>query len=257
MDRKHVVVGFSLGTSLLLLGLAACVCGALLIHIGDGEYTPKTVSPALPLPELRSQIRKELNELQYGPVNTDARKEVKNGLFDRIRARRVASQSPTVQRTSNPCCQSPSAIVSYPQCTIVETTDCNAAYSTALPVWTEIHQGSISYVPTSSIVTTGREYPAINPLEVESLPCDTCVNQTNRDPRKEAKTGGFVCSHCKRTKVGSQWHTDWAEDGTPITFLCEECYRKMTPNQRLVAYKAYAQRQAIKGHSPLQQELGE
>ena len=220
-----------------------------MMHFSTKEPAP-LLHPALPgisTGELRSQIRKEMNDLQYGPVNKDATKEVKNGLFDRLRARRNAA---------------PATVASCPPCTVVSSTDCTAAYSTALPVWSVIQNGTVSYVPVQSVTSTVSsvpsqpEYPAINPLEVESLPASSCTT-CKQDPRKEVKTGGFVCSHCKQTKVGSQWHTDWAEDGTPITFLCEDCYRKMTPNQRLTAYKAYAQRQAIKGHSPLQQELGE
>lgn len=248
MERRHVVVGFSVGTCLFLLGISFLICGALVLMHFNTQVQPQIKTPHFAgqsISDFSSQLRKEINDLKYGPVNKDATKEVKNGLFDRLRARRNAA---------------PATVASCPPCTVVSSTDCTAAYSTALPVWSVIQNGTVSYVPVQSVTSTVAsvpsqpEYPAINPLEVESLP--TCTN-CNQDPRAEVKTGSFVCSNCKKPQVGGQWHTDWTEDGMPVTFLCESCYRKMTPNQHLVAYKAYAQRQSIKGESILQQEIGE
>ena len=111
------------------------------------------------------------------------------------------------------------------------------------------------------------EYPAINPLEPENGDCTMCrphveVEKLLRKkvaPRAENKTGSFICSHCRKPHVGEEWHTDWTADGTPITFLCENCYSSMSSQQRIAAYQAYAARQTLKiGKTALlHQEIGE
>lgn len=63
-----------------------------------------------------------------------------------------------------------------------------------------------------------------------------------QSPRGERKTGGYACANCKRPTVGDQWATQWTDEGTPISYLCRECWEKMTPEQRQTAYVEWYRR---------------
>lgn len=56
------------------------------------------------------------------------------------------------------------------------------------------------------------------------------------EKRGDRKTGGYACAACGRITVGDQWATQWTEEGTPISFMCRECWDKSTPEQRQHAY---------------------
>ncbi len=62
------------------------------------------------------------------------------------------------------------------------------------------------------------------------------VPDFTKSPRGERKTGGYACANCRRATVGDQWATQWTAEGTPISFLCRECWDKLTPEQRQSAY---------------------
>jgi hypothetical protein len=189
-----------------------------------------------------------INDLKYGPVNLDAAKEIKNGLFARIRDNRQS-------RICNPVPQQACVPVQVIQATEI-----------ALPQSGHKARTGV-YTQTPEATTEVREYPSINPLEPQSGDCPSCrpsveiekLFRKKVSPRSENKTGAFICSRCRKSHVGEEWHTDWAADGTPITFLCEGCYSRMSSQQRIDAYKAYASRQTTKNGSAalLHQEIGE
>lgn len=212
--KNAVVVSVSVGTALLLFLLAGLVvAGVAFVTIGIHQpavnrdvYRPKTGAIG--------DIEKQINDLKYGQVNLEASKEVKNGLFSRLRARRVVSQ-PAVQTCQGGNCST----VTYSTPVVIQTK------TIAQPV--RIEQPFVA---------------PINPLEnVDATDCAS--GNCRKSPRSEVKTGSFICSNCRRSQVGD-WHTDWRPDGTPITFLCESCYQKMTPDQRAKAYQGYAARQS-------------
>jgi hypothetical protein len=68
------------------------------------------------------------------------------------------------------------------------------------------------------------------------------VPDFTQSPRGERKTGGYACANCKRPTVGDQWATQWTDEGTPISYLCRECWEKMTPEQRQSAYVEWYRR---------------
>jgi hypothetical protein len=68
------------------------------------------------------------------------------------------------------------------------------------------------------------------------------VPDFTKSPRGERKTGGYACANCRRPTVGDQWATQWTDEGTPISFLCRECWEKMTPQQRQTAYVEWYRR---------------
>jgi hypothetical protein len=182
-----------------------------------------------------------INDLKYGPVNLDAAKEIKNGLFARIRDTRQSRICNPVPQQA--CVPVQDTRVIEPQPYVIQATGIES--------------------PSDPL----KEYPAINPLEPQSGDCPTCPPSVEIEklfrkkvsPRSENKTGAFICSRCRKSHVGEEWHTDWAADGTPITFLCESCYSRMSSQQRLEAYEAYASRQTTKNGRAalLHQEIGE
>jgi hypothetical protein len=250
--KHYHVVGLTAGTALLFCAMTACVVGAIVFSTVEvhSKVRPDTFRPKTgALKEIESQI----HESQYGPVNLNAAKEVKNGLFDRIRSRRQSAQA--CQQPSQCTVQPQSVSYSYPAVSysqpkqiVCDSSDCS---------YTQI----VSSVPMGSVVitqTTGMEMPIskpINPLDdVNSSDCVTC----KKDPRSAVKTGSFICSNCRKANVG-EWHTDWNEDGTPVTFLCKRCNALVSPQQKEKLRNAYQIRQLGKTGNTglLHQEIGE
>lgn len=223
MKQFHVI-SLSIGTCLLLIAMSVFVVAGFVFATLNVHQQPR---PDMFRPKggVIGEIESTINEMKYGKVNVQATKEVKNGLFDRIRARRQASQVCT------PCTQSTQTITySYPAVSYATPTIC---YPTE------------RYLPTIvpvERVAVGVEMPSalpVNPAEVETSDCATC----KKDPRSELKTGSFLCSNCRKSNVGS-WHTEWSDDGIPTTFLCESCWHRLSEQQRATAYKGYIARQS-------------
>lgn len=260
--KHYHVVGLTAGTALLFCAMTACIVGAIVFATVEVHSKVKP-SPDKFLPKKGAvgEIERALQDIDLGPVNLDAAKEVKNGLFDRIRARRQA-QACKPQAVSQYQLPSQASVCSYPTVTysstavvqsaplriVCDPTDCN---------YTNI----IATAPAGAIIvpqSTGFEMPytaPINPLEtVTDKDCPTCKN----DPRTSIKTGAFICSNCRKSNVG-EWHTDWNEDGTPVTFLCKRCHSVMTPEQKEKSLTAYKSRQVGKTGNTglLHQEIGE
>ena len=255
---RAIVVSVSVGTGLLI------VCMVLMLCLAIGatfcvQGTENNVAPAIFRPKSGAigDSERSINELKYGPVNLDAAKEVKNGLLARLRDNRQVRTCASVQRQVYvPVQQQVIARVQQSVCVPIQT------YSIAQSQPYVIHATGIQ---TPS--TPPKEYPAVNHLESDASDCPTCRPHVEIDkllrkresPRSENKTGSFICSNCKKPHVGEDWHTDWSADGTPITFLCESCYSRMTSHQRIAAYQAYAARQTLKNGKTalLHQEIGE
>ncbi len=267
---RAIVVSVSIGTGLLIVCMVLMICLAIgaTVCIHSNE---QTLAPAIFRPKSGAigDAERSINELKYGPVNLDAAKEVKNGLFARIRDNRQSRACATVQRQACvPVQQQVFTRVQQQVCVPVQTTrvidptDCTFSYAIAQPQ-PYVIQATGFESPTSAT----REFPAINPLESETGDCPRCrphvevekLLRKKESPRSESKTGSFICSNCKKPHVGEEWHTDWSEDGTPITFLCESCYSRMSPQQRIASYQAYAARQTLKNGKTalLHQEIGE
>ena len=258
---RAIVVSVSIGTGLLIVCMVVMIC----LAIGATVCLPsveQTEAPAIFRPKSGTigDAERSINDLKYGPVNLDAAKEVKNGLFAKIRDKRQSRVCNPVQPAYVPVQQV--ACVPIQSNRVIDPTDCTYSYAVALPQPYVIHVTGIE-----SPSNPPKEYPAINPLESDASNCPTCrplveidkLLRKRASPRAENKTGSFICSHCKKPHVGEEWHTDWSEDGTPITFLCESCYSRMSSQQRIAAYKAYASRQTTQNGRAalLHQEIGE
>jgi hypothetical protein len=252
---NKIIVSLSVGTCVLLFGLVFVACGTMLVLVLALHQKPDPRIPFKPKTGSIGEIERTINDIKYGPVNLDAAKEIKNGLFDRIRDRRQAKATVAQSPYCQPC---PTTYLQPIQAT-VDPYDCTASYVITQQPATIVQASGVS-----QSVIMGKEYPAsepiANPLESE---CDTCESNSNvanlfgKSTRSELKTGSFLCSNCRKSTVG-EWHTDWKEDGMPITFLCESCYQRMTPDQRMKSYQGYVSRQLkSSGKSGLlHQEIG-
>ncbi len=252
--RQFHVISVSIGTGILFCMLTGFVALAIAAAIVDSHSNGKCSQGVFrPRTGAMGEIEHQMNDLMYGPVNSNATREVKNGLFDRIRANRQARvRQPVAQAT----CLPTETVVRYsnpiqnvqPCYRVVDQSDCTYSYTIANPV---VGQSIVTH-------STGIEMPSVVPVNPpeHSTPndCLTCKSPT----RNAVKTGSFICSNCRQSQVGG-WHTDWKEDGTPVTFLCKRCYSLMSPEQRERAYKGYMARQSrTAGISGLlHQEIGQ
>ena len=242
--NKPVVIGLSIGTA-LLFSIGICVLAAAIVLGGSaGKTAEHDVRPFQPKTGVMGELHRLKNEIDYGPVNLDAAEEVKNGggLLARIRQNRQQACQPcppapvqSVQVVS--ACRFQSNPVPVERPIVIDPSDCNFSYVVA-----NSPPQSIIVQTTGIPAPAGIEMPSVAPSETLSKllekDCPTC----KKDPRSELKTGSFICSNCRKSQVGN-WHTDWTDDGQPITFLCEACYSFMSPEQRDKAYRGYIARQ--------------
>jgi hypothetical protein len=228
---KRIVVCLSVGSSLLVLLATGIVSTAILLSGCNLNPQPDSqmIRPFQPKTGVMGELNRLKNEIDLGPVNLDAAKEVKNGgLFARIRANRQARQQCQPCQTSQTvvsACQFQNAPI------VVDPSDCN--YSQTL---------ATTSVQSIVLQSTGVEMQSVvPPKEIEKAFAKDCVT-CKTTPRTELKTGSFICSNCRKSQVGN-WHTEWNDAGQPITFLCETCFHAMSPEQRDKAYRGYIARQ--------------
>ncbi len=263
MTRTTIVVSLSVGTA-FLFALAITVLSVAIVaggHASNPLVPFNLWSRAVPKPPTFTpkagaigELNRLKNDIQYGPVNLDAAKQIKNGLFDRIRANRQARQAgPCNQQTvTRSVSEGPKPIAvttacHFPAYQIIDPSDCNASQILA-----DSRARGVTLLTQSIGVpqSIGVEMPSVVPLAqlMADRPSDRPVTPSNcttckADPRNAVKTGCFICSNCRRSQVGD-WHTEWNEAGQPITFLCEKCFTLMTPDQRETAYRGYLARQS-------------
>lgn len=234
MTRQAVVVSFSLGSMFLLLACSMIVAGAM---IAQSHLEPSPVMMPPRIGPANSFLKEAIDELKYGPVNRAKQEEVKDGLLDRLRARRQSRLCPPVQAYAN----------TYANVTNLSTMR-NGPTEVCIVCPPRVVNGPSSEAPSSAV--TLPQYPAVSLdalLYLNPSDCPSC------DRDAELKTGAFVCSHCGKACVGDEWHTDWQADGTPLTFMCKECYRRLTPAQRQTVLNRYLKQQAsnpLRGLAP-------
>ena len=267
---RAIVVSVSIGTGLFIVCMVIMLCLAIGATVClQGTEPVKVPTVFRPMSGSIGEVERSFNDQNYGPVNLDAAKEVKNGLFARIRENRQLRACSTPQQQVRVPVQQVCAPI---QRRAIESSDGTYSYSTVQSTPLVVPSTGIPkplpFVEMPNVVPTPMvEYPKLNPIETEKPDCPRCrvpleidkLMRTRASTRSEKKTGSFICSHCKKPHVGEEWHTDWAEDGTPITFLCESCYSRMTPQQRVAVYQSYATRQTSKigRNALLHQEIGE
>lgn len=187
-----------------------------------------------PIPDYQSAetFGHEVESAGSHPVNTEAAEEVK-------------SQCPTCPQST------PSVRIRRPT-SVPYTTRAPNRYSPVPLAPGEIFLGWGSIRPATPQYLTPSTMP--RPATPAVIDCPDCELSVEK-PRE----GAFACQRCKRKTVGSQWHELWADDGTPLTCLCESCWQSITPSERRSHLEAYARR-SIRGGvlSPItQQAIGQ
>ncbi len=61
----------------------------------------------------------------------------------------------------------------------------------------------------------------------------------------DVRTGTFRCVRCNRGVVGDEWHEMWADDDTPMTCLCEQCWQSTTATEKRSHLTSYLERSAL------------
>lgn len=64
-------------------------------------------------------------------------------------------------------------------------------------------------------------------------------------PTEKKKTGMVRCSCCGRVIVGNDLHTEWTDAGEPISPCCDECWHKMSNDQRKQSIERWARSAGI------------
>jgi hypothetical protein len=237
--KSVVVVSLSVATSLFILFMTLMVVGAImLVHFAD-TTPPANPDVFEPKTGMLGELKRQKNEINYGPVNLQAAKEEKDGLFANIRARRQARQQASQCQP-----QQVQTVYSVPQ---------SVCATPQIIIPSEVTQ----------IATPAIEYPQAKPQQPQAeppfCPDGSCDQQKpierKTTPRTEIKTGDFVCSNCRKPVIGDDWHTDWNEDGSPTTFLCKTCNAKLDEDTKAKIYVAYNARQAKLKGGTLHQEI--
>lgn len=264
MTPKNVlVVGVSLGTGLLLLLCTAILTFALVLtHINagsaSGSKNPSWIGPGR-MPKTSAGDFESIEAYEnwkYGPLNKDAQKEEKNGLFDRIRANRQSRMMRNTNVQSSCCAPVQSTHV------VMDRTDCNYSYQVVPVVMQPVAQPVTR--PAQPVVlpaeypmfepsgqVTPPPSPIMTPTQTPSCPDGSCRPEpmalfdqpVSYDRKSELKTGSYVCSSCRRARVGAQWHTDWTPDGKPVTYLCTDCNERLDVLQKANVYDRYVAKQ--------------
>jgi hypothetical protein len=97
--------------------------------------------------------------------------------------------------------------------------------------------------------------PSSNALQLpQSRPQPNCPDGTcplvpaqsnNVSSLDKVKTGMVRCSCCGRVIVGNDLHTEWTDAGEPISPCCDECWQKMTNDQRKQSIERWARSAGI------------
>lgn len=62
---------------------------------------------------------------------------------------------------------------------------------------------------------------------------------------EKKKTGMVRCSCCSRVIVGNDLHTEWTDTGEPVSPCCDDCWHKMTNDQRKQSIERWARKAGI------------
>lgn len=84
--------------------------------------------------------------------------------------------------------------------------------------------------------------PMVRPVMLVSTPASRPTVATKAQtpvPLDAPREGAFQCQRCKKPTVGEQWQELWADDGTPMTCLCRNCWHAMKPEQRESQLRSY------------------
>ncbi len=129
----------------------------------------------------------------------------------------------------------------YGACVCAPCTCCNAV------CWDQ-NTGAIGSIGKAE-QCPGGHCPVVTPFVVPnfvpakpSVPSSSAPAASAVDRLYEKKTGQWACVSCNRSLVGSAMHTTYA-DGEAITFLCQECWARKSPTERMNDFNRWITKQ--------------
>lgn len=100
----------------------------------------------------------------------------------------------------------------------------------------EVKDGNCLRCPQPAITTM---QTSVVP-EAHVKPISTAIEDKDR-PRE----GAFACYRCGRRTVGDEFFELWADDGTPLTCMCKQCWRAMGNDERKSQLESYVAKSSL------------
>lgn len=85
---------------------------------------------------------------------------------------------------------------------------------------------SLGVVGPAVVVDRSPQHPATMPAP-QRPSADSPAAYLN-----DVREGVFNCVRCNKAAVGRDWHEVWGDDDTPLTILCEHCWRASSAAER-------------------------
>ncbi|TWU66435.1 hypothetical protein [Crateriforma conspicua] len=99
----------------------------------------------------------------------------------------------------------------------------------------------LGFGPIRSITTTQQPSPAApRTMPGPERPAPVLETDCVDGSCPLSREGVFVCQRCGKPTVGEGWHELWADDGTPLTCLCDDCWDRLSPTERAKELIRYA-----------------
>ena len=105
-------------------------------------------------------------------------------------------------------------------------------------VWYSQPQPTVFHQPAISPTVTPVSQPAST---VSEEPATKAFGK----PFDGAREGAFACDRCRRATVGEEWKELWTDDDTPLTCLCQQCWRESSAIEKREILNAYVERSEL------------
>lgn len=93
------------------------------------------------------------------------------------------------------------------------------------------------FIPQPSVVSP-------QPIQIEPLSINPeRVSGVTKDERP--REGAFMCFRCGRRTVGAEFKELWADDGTSLTCLCQQCWRSMSVAEKRSQLERYVKQSKL------------
>ena len=95
--------------------------------------------------------------------------------------------------------------------------------------------------PQPTIQPFGNSEQLVRPADCPDGKCPLVPASTQVKSEKE-KTGMVRCSCCGKSIVGPDLHTEWTDQGEPVSPCCDACWQKMSIDERKQSVEGWLRR---------------
>ncbi|TWU17979.1 hypothetical protein [Allorhodopirellula heiligendammensis] len=71
------------------------------------------------------------------------------------------------------------------------------------------------------------------------------VRPATKIVNSDLREGVFRCARCSKSVVGKDWHELWADDNTPMTCLCEQCWQVASAGEKRSYLTSYLEKSGL------------